>query len=439
MTIERWRRPETDDWARYGISRRTYEPAAGGSADATSKGALRDGDDPFSDYRSEGERARAAQKKRRRGFLSGRRSKANILGTAVAVGVIGASGLLFTVTAFEQTPPAPPPTAAIPSYTATLSSVAPIHTASSVFVVQLPFSAVIPSRDGASDDGTHVFAVGNGGLAVIDKATGRFVNNFGGGNFPSRVRKWTVDNGIWLSDWLSTDPYCGPDCWSTATTYRVDTVTGATTLKLDKTFLIGASPDGILVAQNGQISVIDPVTSSIGRWAPWKTSGEPRYGCASLWSIDLATSTSGEGGLMASLSIVDMNTGDFSKPVTLNAAIVSGPIAAEGQCWTMGGQNAASNAPVGVVWLNPDGTIFDTRVFAHAVAVIDSEFWVYVDGTVQRLDPSSGVPYGGRYQLPIRPSGGDVSGLFSAADRLCLADGDRLAKFDIMTGAAHAG
>jgi hypothetical protein len=103
----------------------------------------------------------------------------------------------------------------------------------------------------------------------------------------------------------------------------------------------------------------------------------------------------------------------------------------------MSGSGGASSGPSKLVWLNPDGSVFDTRQSADSVVVLAGEFWQYrADGTIQRLEASSSVNYGTRFQLPLEPAGGDVGELFSAVGYVWLSEGDQLIAFDIRTGAA---
>jgi hypothetical protein len=343
--------------------------------------------------------------------------------------------LVFSLRASEIKPSlSPSRPVASESRTPSATPVGTIRMASAGFVLQLAFSATAMGRDFSPDDGRYLYLAGDGGAAVIDPDTGQFVANPGGSEFPSRLRKWIFNDGLWLSTWLSTDPYCGPACWQVATTYRVDAATGAVTLKLPGTYLVGRSSDGIWVASGNSISRLDPATGQVAATVPWQASGEPRFGCNSMWSFRQDSANT-----QTLLSLVDLDSGLAAAPVALDPAITSGPISVEGYCWAMSGSNAASNAPVKIVWLSPNGSVLDSREANDAVVVMDNEFWTYKgDGTLQRLDMPSGVAYGHRFQLDIRPSRVGVSGLFAALGLVWLCEGDQLVVFDIRTGATNA-
>jgi hypothetical protein len=424
----------SDDWDRYGGShdRAARGRAARGraalgssSGDDAGRDAGRHGyrddslrDDPFHDYRTESAGGHVRRDGEYRGWLSGRRSRSNLIGVAAAALAIIGLALLFNLRASGIAPsksPSPRPTAvARGSVEPTSEAVATIHMAHLGPSVQLPFAAVVPGRDISPTAGGLVYLAGDSGVAAVNPATGEFAHVFGGAGFPSPLRKWLLDDGLWLSTWPSTGPYCGPDCWRAATTYRVDPVTGQITLKRAGTFLVGATSAGVVVATGDRIEWLDPASGVVIEGTlPWLAPGEPRVGCAAIWSY----SQDAEHVL---LSPIDPGTGAAAAPSQLSLAITSGPILVDGQCWMMSGSEGAAAPPAQMVWLNPDGSVFDSRQFDYAVVVMDA---------------SSGVGYGRRYQLPLQPPKGDPSGLFSAGGLVWLADGDQLMVFDIRTGA----
>jgi hypothetical protein len=294
---------------------------------------------------------------------------------------------------------------------------------------QLPFSPILPDRDSTPDDGKNIFLAGDAGAVEIDPGSGAIAGVFGGAGYPTKVRRTVFDSGLWLSSWTGNG-LCGPDCWSGATTYRVDPQTAAISLKFNATYLIGSSFEGVWVATGQNVELLDPTTGDVLATTPWFTGGEPRVGCGSLWSFNQDSKNS-------LLFLVGNNTGAATGPARLDMAVDYGPIAVEGQCWAMSGSGGASSGPSKLVWLNPDGSVFDTRQSADSVVVLAGEFWQYrADGTIQRLEASSSVNYGTRFQLPLEPAGGDVGELFSAVGYVWLSEGDQLIAFDIRTGAA---
>jgi hypothetical protein len=358
-----------------------------------------------------------------------------VIGMGIGLGGLLVAGLVLTWQALGTTAQ-PEPTRFTPGTPSARTSTIPNLLATprvgrSLVTLQVPFEAVIPSREYSADDGHSLFLAGDGAVARIDPQTGR-MTLLGGGHFPTRPRTWLYDHGLWLSTVLSDSPYCGPACWGVATTYRVDPSTGEVTATLASTYLIGSSPDGIWVASAGAIKRLDPSTGQLLSSMRWTASGEPRFGCASLWSFS-------QDDQHTYLARVDPTTGIASEPTSLDLLITYGPIAVEGQCWAMTGSGGASKRPTEIIWLNPDGSVFDTRFYEEPIVLLDAEFWIYrTDGTLQRLEPSSGATIGPRFDLAIRPPQGDPTGLFSALGSLWLYEGDQLVGFDVPTGAAAA-
>jgi hypothetical protein len=429
------RRPEVDDWARYGGTHRDLAPEVLGAPEAVGRADEGSREDPYRDYRTEGARARVSRRGAGWRGLIGRRSRSNVLGVAAAVAMVAGVAFLLDLRASGmEAPPSPSPrgSAATASPSAGPSVLATARIARVGITVQLPFVGVVPARDFTPDDGSSVFMAGDSAAVVIDPATGAFRHTpFGGADYPSRLRKWLFRGGLWLSTWLSTGTECGPDCWPTATTYLVDPSTGAVNAYRANTYLVGASVDGVWVATASRLEKLDPSTGDVLASIPWTSSGEPRVGCGGLWTMYWDSSH-------AFLAQVGSD-GAISPAVELDAAIFFGPITVEGQCWMMSGSGGAARVPARLVWLNPDGSVFDSRQFDDAVVVLDGEFWIYrSDGTIQRLEVSSGISYGRRYELTVRPSGNDPAGFFAALGYLWLCEGDQLVVFDVRTGAAAA-
>lgn len=427
------RSAEADDWARYGGAHRDASPA--GSLPATASREEANREDPYRNYRYEEAGGGIRRTSGDRRLMSRRRPGANLMGAAAAVAALVATAFLLNLRASGLTPPeseSPRHTSVVTSGSANPSAtVAPTVRMAHVGVsAQLPFSPVVPDRDFTPDDGRSIFLAGDSGAVVVDAGTGAISSVFGGADYPSRVRRSIFDNGLWLSNWSGSYPYCGPECWVGATTYRIDPQTGAITLKLAGTYLIGISFDGLWVAARNQVELLDPISGDVLATIPWKTAGEPRFGCGTLWSFSHDTK-------QTLLSLVDSGSGDASAPWQLDPAVGYGPITVQGQCWAMSGTGGAAKGPSQLVWLNPAGEVFDTRKYEESVVVLDAEFWMYrSDGTLQRLEASSGVNYGRRFQLAVQPAQGNPLEFFAAVGNVWLCEGDQLIAFDIRTGVA---
>jgi hypothetical protein len=215
-----------------------------------------------------------------------------------------------------------------------------------------------------------------------------------------------------------------------ATTYRIDPATGAVTLKLESTYLVGASFEGVYVASQGQVLTVDPSKGTVLSGVPWKVAGEPRLGCGSLWSVQF-------GSTNTVLNLVDTALGDVTGTSLLAADITFGPFSAEGQCWMMTGQGGASVNSTSVALILPNGSIAGDDQYGASLVLLDSEFWEFLgDGTIQRFEVASGIGYGHRFQLAVKPPDNDPKWLFASVGKLWLYTGTDLVGFDILTGAS---
>ena len=413
-----------DDWARYGGARRK-------AAESDRPELL--GDDPFLDYRYEG----ANQNQPKRPDAARPRSKANAVGALVAVIILAGAAALFNLSSSVTpsptvTPPSRPTIA--PGSASPTSLVGPTLRMGHVSVtIQMPLPIFVPDRDSNPDDGTTMYLVGSSGGFPVDVARGIHGTVWGGAAFPTGLRKSIFDSGLWVSSWPSGYASCGPACWDKATTYRIDPATGAVTLKLENTYLVGAAFEGVYVASQGQVLTVDPGDGKVLSSLFWKVTGEPRLGCGSLWSVQF-------GSTKTILNLVNTASGDVAGASTLAVDITFGPFSAEGLCWMMTGQGGASANKTSLVWIYPSGSVTDYRQYGASLLLLDSEFWVLLeDGTIQRFEVTSGVAYGNRFQLAVRPSNNDPKWLFASVGSLWLYTGTDLVGFDVLTGASNAG
>ncbi len=414
-----------DDWARYGGAHAGVAP---GTGSAGSDRSDPNRDNPFIEYRYEAgegldEADRAAGRARRR-------RKANLLGLLAAAGDVALAAVLFNFQA-STVKPSPSPSGgsiAVPSPTPYISVAPTIRQAHVGVSIQLPLPVLIPARNLSPMQGGVMYLAVTSGALSSDPGSGRILRVYGGTEYPTAVRKAIVDDGLWVSIWPSNYEYCGPDCWPTAGTYRLDLETGAVTATLSGAFLIGASFDGVLVASNGTVLALDPATAEVRSTLKWTDAGEPRYGCSSLWSFE-------NGGVLPTVALVNTTSGNTNTPVDLPNTVTYGPITVSGQCWMMSGSDGASAGPTSLVWLSPSGSSFGQLEFVESVVVLDTEFWTcFADGSMQRLEAVSGVHYGTRYEMPVKLPDGDPKGLFAADGTLWMVSGSELTGFDMPTG-----
>jgi hypothetical protein len=412
-----------DDWARYGGARRK-----------TSESDLPElvGDDPFLDYRYEGIGPGHSEQP----DATWPRSKANALGALIAVIILAGAAAFINLSSSNVAPgptatPIPRPTVALGSASPTTLVRPTLWPAHVGVTIQMPLPIFVPDRDSNPDDGTTMYLVGSSGGFPVDVARGIHGTVWGGAAFPTGLRKSIFDHGLWVSSWPSSYTACGPDCWDKATTYRIDPATGAVTLKLESTYLVGASFEGVDVASQGQVSTVDPSDGNVLSFVPWKESGEPRVGCGSLWSVQL-----GSGKTI--LNLIDTASGYPNGASILAAEITFGPFSAEGRCWMMTGQGGASANSTSLVWISPSGSVADDHQYAASLVLLDSEFWVLGDGTIQRFEVASGIGYGRYFQLAVRPPNNDPRWLFASLGSLWLYTGTDLVGFDVLTGSSNA-
>jgi hypothetical protein len=413
-----------DDWARYGGAwRKASEP---------DRPELLGGD-PFLDYRYEGIKLdQSAQPPATRP-----RSRANAIGVLIAVIILAGAAAFFSLSSANVAPlpvdtPAPRPTVHLGSASPTTLIESTPQLSHVAVTIQTPLPIFVPDRDSNPDDGTTMYLVGSSGGFPVDVAQGIHGTVWGGAAFPAGLRKSIFDSGLWVSSWPKSYTACGPDCWDKATTYRIDPATGAVTLKLESTYLVGASFGGVDVASQGQVSTVDPSDGTVLSGVPWRQAGEPRVGCGSLWSVQL-------GSANTILNLIDTASGYALGASMLAEDITSGPFSAEGQCWMMTGQGGASASSTSLVWILPNGSVEGDRQYGVSLVLLDSEFWELLgDGTIQRLDVTSniGIGYGHRFQLAVTPPNNDPKWLFASLGKLWLYTGTDLVGFDIPTGAS---
>ena len=418
-----------DDWARYGGARRK-------ASESSNPEIL--SDDPFLDYRYEGGNPDGSVQP----DATGPRSRANAVGALIAVIVLVGAAAYFSLSGANVAPvpivtPIPRPTVALGSASPTLLVQPTVQMGHVGVTIQMPLPIFVPNRDSNPDDGTRMYLVGSSGGFPVDVAQGIHGTVWGGAAFPTGLRKSIFDRGLWVSSWPIGYAACGPDCWDKATTYRIDPATGAVTLKLESTYLVGASFEGVDVASQGQVSTIDPSDGTVLSGVPWRQAGEPRLGCGSLWSVQL-------GSTNTILNLIDTSSGDAMGASILAADITFGPFSAEGRCWMMTGQGGASAKSTSLVWIYPSGSIAGDRHVEASLVLLDSEFWVLLgDGTIQRLEVAAGtgigIGYGHRFQLAVTPPNNDPKWLFASVGSLWLYTGTDLVGFDVPTGASAVG
>ena len=388
-----------DDWARYGGARRR-------APGADSEELLRD--DPFADYRQENGRRQALDE-----AASRRRGRSNLLGALVAVAVVAVVAGIVNLAA-PHVAPAPSPTRSLrPAPTvapsALLSITRPtLRMARVAVTIPIPLPVAIPDRAFPSDDGVRMYLAGNSGAVPVDVAGGRVGKVWSGGDFPKALRRVIYDGGVWVSSWPAGYPFCGPPCWDKATTYRVDPDSGAVTFKLEGAYLVGAQFEGVYVASIGRLRTLDPADGHELSSIAWRTPGEPRLGCAGLWSVELGPKTE--------IRAVNSITGDQFGSSSLPSSMAYGPLTVETQCWMMSGRDGASAGETHLTMLNPDGSVVGEQRIDASMVILDGEFWRLAgDGSIQRWEAvSAAMGYGQRYMLPNstgeRRSGGALRG-----------------------------
>ncbi len=409
----------TDDWARYGGARH------GGGQEADELLA----DDPFADYRREGGSVEAASDGRRP-----MRTRSNLVGAIVAVGMLAGGAIGVNLVAPSPPLPAitPRPYPTVPSIDLSFRPRPTLRMAHVAVVIPLPVSVFVPERSLSPDDGKTMFLAGSAGAFSIDVGAGRVGTVWGGASFPKGLRRLLFDQGLWVASWPSNFELCGPPCWEEATTYRIDPASGAVTATLARTYLVGASFDGVKVAGGGSLRVVDPTDAHEISATPWKSGGEPRLGCDSVWSV--------EGGDRVSVGLIN-DAGNRIGGSTLDPGLDFGPVNVEGFCWMMSGRDGASKGSTSLVWLNPNGSVAGKREYGGSLVVLNGEFWLLQnDATIQRFEAAStGLGYGFRYKLPVAPPQDDPALLFSSVNGVWLYSDSSLVGFDILTGSANQG
>jgi hypothetical protein len=419
------RQPEVpmDDWARYGGAR-------GASADEREE-LLRE--DPFAEYRHENGFPATAQS----GVGERRaRSKANLVGALAAVAILAGTAILLNA----LSPNAEPPPSGAPRPTASPATPPPslprptLEFARVGVRVSLPIPIFVPERAMSPDDGTTMYLAGSAGVFRVDVGTGEAGTVWGGAGFPKDVRRLIYDDGLWLSAWPSDALSCGPPCWDQATTLRVDPSSGKVTLRLAGTFLAGATFAGVYVATAGRLRVLDPTSGRELSSIAWKTAGEPRLGCESLWSVELGSRTL--------VRLINGTTGDsIGGSVTiLDRRYTYGPTSVEGLCWMTSGSGGASAGVTYLAMLSPAGSVIEQVEYASSIVILNSEFWILgPDDTIQRFEAASAaLGYGQRFKLPVLPQDGDPAWIFSSVGTMWLYAGNQLVGFNIATGSSNS-
>ncbi len=433
-----------DDWNRYGAH---HAPAAGTAPnDAMGRPITHAGrrEDPRDDIYLEYRREKCAGASEPQGSRRSRRFVANVAGASVValLGVVGLGVGLATA------PPGPSPSAS-PTSTAVASAQAsaqasaeasgsgpPSRTSQASHVgvlIDLPLGISTPNRDQQPDDGRMMFLTGPKGGVAIDPGTGSVTTVYGGSAFAGGMRRTIVEGGLWLSSWPSDATFCGPSCWGRAATYRLDLGTGNVTNAYPGMYLIGAAPDGVVVATGNVVERLDQGTGNVLATTPWHSASEPRVGCGSLWSYTPGSKT-------ASIDLIAPATGAALGRAELDPGSSYGPTSIEGRCWMMSGSGGASAGSTTLVWLSPSGKSDSILSYpGKSIVTLNGEFWLYAPdgsaGLAQRFEATAGVGYGPIYRLPVRPPNDDPMWLFSAANTLWMIDGTQLVGFDITTGA----
>ncbi len=407
-----------DDWTRYGGAR---------DRDPESEIEELRADDPFADYRRESRLSLGREQEPER---AGLRTRANLLGAIIAlVALIGGAG----VANIAIPKPSPPTLSPRPYPSFSFESMRPVPTlrmARVLVVVPLPISIFVPERSLSPDDGRTMYLAGRAGGFSVDVGAGRVGTVWGGSAFPRNLRKLLFAQGLWASTWPSNSELCGPDCWDSATTYRIDPASGAITSTLRGTYLVGATFEGVYVATEGSLRIVDPGDGHELSATPWKVAGEPRLGCDSIWSVQRGDRT-----------VVDLigEGGNRIGGTTLDSSLTFGPVSVEGFCWMMSGRDGASAGKTSLVWLSPSGDRSGDRKYDSSIVVLNGEFWLLRDdATIQRFEAASaGLGYGPRFKLPVTIEGGDPRGIFSSVNTVWVYWGSSLMGLDILTGSAY--
>ncbi|MGD0122909.1 MAG: hypothetical protein ABSC46_10160 [Candidatus Limnocylindrales bacterium] len=431
-------RVASDDWQRYGLSRRG-RAADQGPRDALGRPIERvdrraeAADELFIHYRRE-----ASQRPAR---PAGARRSPRFVANAATVSIVGALGIALLVFGLATAPVMPvvsPSPSRLASHTPNASDLAVVtplapKAAHVSLLIDLPVPVSVNERDWPLDDGTYIYLTGSGGGLAVEPSRGTIQTVYGGPAFAGGAGRAVVDDGLWVSSWPASAKSCGPSCWAGATTFQVNPVTGAVSKTLAATYLLGAADDGIWVATGKVIQRLDPSTAAVVASTPWTGSAEPRIGCGSLWSFT-------PGAQASTLAQIDLKTGAVLGTSPLDPAVGFGPTFVQGQCWMMSGAAGASVGATTLVWLNADGTTQATFEYAgKSIVSLDREFWLYSsDAQIRRIDATSGTTFGAAYALPVRPPNEDPRWLFSASSSLWLIEGNQLVKFDVLTGAASA-
>jgi hypothetical protein len=424
--------PPLGDWDRYGLSRNrtraTTEPRnALRPATSTSRDTP---EDQFSEYRRENRLPSADRGRRRRSV----RFTANVMGSAV----VGVAAVVFLVAAMVSGGITPTPTPLIslppaPTVKPTTTEV-PLRNATVALQVDLPVAVAVPDRSLTVDDGVNLYLIGSTSGVALNAATGQVENVLGGEAFASGVNRALVAGGnLWVSRWPTTSTGCGPDCWAQAFTYRVDGATGKVLKAYPATYLIGSDTTSVWIATGGTVEQLEPTTGNVMAVTQWPGPEEPRIGCNQLWSVDFSSQ-------QVTLSVMDVpGSGTVRAATVLADNQTYGPVEAAGECWMTSGSNGISKDSTTLLWINTsDASIAVIKQYGRSVLFLDGEFWTYAsDGSVQRLEPVSGTPYGVSYKLPVLPPANDPSWLFAAAGGLWVLDGRTLAGFDVPTGSSH--
>lgn len=301
-------------------------------------------------------------------------------------------------------------------------------------VVNLPSRIATIDRNQPLDDGTLMYLTGSADAVAIDPGAGTVRTAYGGPAFANGIRRAAVRSGLWVSSWSDQGLPCGPACWTSATTYRVDTVTGAVTRTLTGAYMLGSTVDSIWVASGNSIERIDPSTGDQLATIAWPDRGEPRLGCGSLWSFQV-------GATGTTLEQIDIASGAVQSTSPLPSEVGYGPFyfINSAQCWMMSGSNGVSSGSTVLVQLQATGATQSTWQFSDkSILTVDGEFWLYTaGGLVQRFEPNSGSGFGTPYLLPVQPPDGDPTRLFGDLGTLWMIDGTKLTGFDIPTGSTR--
>jgi hypothetical protein len=442
---------ERDDWTRYGVAHlpapepSQYDPnkpkVVGSSTLSKLKGAApapvisrksEPADEDFLEYRHEIGAVETGQATRTR--------SPRFIANVATVSVVGAIGVLILVLGLVSSVlmpgPSPIPTrtvAAVPQSSASLGPGASrsLRLAHSGIVINLPVDITIPDRDQSPDDGSTLYLTGPTGGVAMDPGTGGIKGVYGGSAFADGIRRAVIlGNGLWVSSWPATTTGCGPSCWVSASTYRIDLVTRAVTNSLSGTYLLGSSSEGIWVATAGQILRLDPTRGDESQERiPWKGTGEPRVGCEMLWAFTASAKS-------PTLEKIDPANGNVLGQSSLDPRVTYGPTFEENQCWMMSGSAGASSGNTTMVWLNADGTTVKVSDYpGRSILALNREFWEYTqDGKIQRFEAVSGITYGVPWVLPIKPRDNDPRWFFSAVNTLWMIDGGKLYGLDVPTG-----